>query len=142
MMDRQMSRQLDAWITRDPPEAPEPLTCHECGEELPEQPTQKETRTIERWCNGKPTVTEEVYDEATLNIIGEGHRGETYTSAYPALCGSKEPSPVMCGEPEIATSFVEEWEHEPHWTRGDYDGVVVYARFCSQGHRNEEVDLV
>jgi hypothetical protein len=134
-------RGLDAYLTREPPEPPEPLVCDDCGELLPEQAIEKRVESRYQWCDGKPHVIEgQFHDEAVLAIIGEEHRNEAFSTAYPALCGTKDGDKIMHSDAsEIATSFVEEWEHEPYWTEDPHGHATIYVRRCSCGKRNEEV---
>lgn len=136
-------RALDRYITREPEwydEEPIALKCAKCGRFLKQEPDGKREFVSIRHCDGQPHVlTGQKHDEAVLRIIGEEHRDDEFTIAYPPACGSKTASQHTVWDGEISESEIDEYKHEPHFFVEDVWGYLLYEiRTCVCGHINEE----
>ena len=136
------TRALDRYLTREPPEPPEYelLRCASCGRFLStEADATREFVTLHR-CDGEAHVIEQTHDEAVLAIIGEEHRGETYTMAYPPACGGKTASHEQQGSDafEIKPDEAEEYRHAPHFFADPWGGYQAAVRVCVCGCANED----
>lgn len=102
----------------DPPEYDEPTLPHcQCGAWLPYKP--ERTEYVERAidCDGSETLEDGPYDDATIAIIGEEFRGQTYKTSY---------SP--CGP--------EKGIHEPHREVQYVDSIAIWTcKRCGNEHR-------
>jgi hypothetical protein len=118
-----------------------PLNCGHCGGFL-----KRDAEATREWdvillCDGKPSRIEQTHDDAVLAIIGEEHRGETFTICYPAACGSRDgkPGDYSDGGEEISEADLDAHTHAPHWFRDAWGQQQVALRTCARcGTVNEE----
>lgn len=131
---------LDRYITRGPYDdcggEPVTYTCSGCGRVLKHEPDGVREWVVLRRCDGKPKVIECVYgavpsDEGILQIIGEGHRGESYRLGYAPACGTKAGSRDQSYDGEIDPDKASEWRHEPHWFVEPYGYQAAEIRVCA-----------
>lgn len=124
---------LDAHITREPPEPPEPMVCPECGAEVPDVVIEKIEQYRYHRCDGQPQVLpDQRHDESVLAIIGEEHRDDVFSIAYPPPCCRD------AGEISDDSDTLESYRHETHFFLHPLDVTTTLVRVCPNGHEVRE----
>lgn len=146
-MERREAAALDRHLTRDPfdtGDADQREYVCRCGKPLSSDPSFLLETTKLVPCSGKVSGFECRYDdgthEAILRILGEEHRGESYTVAYSAECGTQKGDRYGSEETEINPLFSEEWTHAPHFFVEPDGASQIEVRVCSDcDHHNAEI---